>query len=186
MHNEAVNRLDFITGRTPITVDYEPGTVEIVEQHDGSQIALRKLNAEYNIHDKLAAMSFLLNHAAEGQIVTGLLYVDSDPDDLHSHLATVDAPLNALRRGKELLPRLGDARQGFNAVVWFARLARIPTVQGLPALSRASRHKVHRLIAERHGSRLRPKCLVPSAVSPKPAEASGLGGWCRRIPPPSK
>jgi 2-oxoglutarate ferredoxin oxidoreductase subunit beta len=33
MHNEAVNRLDFITGRTPITVDYEPGTVEIVEQH---------------------------------------------------------------------------------------------------------------------------------------------------------
>ena len=44
MHNEAVNRLDFITGRAPITVDYEPGTVEIVEQHDGSKIALRKLN----------------------------------------------------------------------------------------------------------------------------------------------
>src|SRR5947209_6294488 len=27
-HNEAVNRLDFITGRAPITVDYEPGSVE--------------------------------------------------------------------------------------------------------------------------------------------------------------
>src|SRR4030081_2470216 len=26
MHNEAVNKLDFITGRAPITVDYEPGT----------------------------------------------------------------------------------------------------------------------------------------------------------------
>src|SRR5918911_1481582 len=95
-HNEAVNRLDFITGRDPIHVSYEPGTVEIVEQHDGSKIALRKLNSDYNIHDKLAAMSFLLHHAAEGQIVTGLLYVDSDPDDLHAHLATVDAPLNAL------------------------------------------------------------------------------------------
>ncbi len=35
-HNEAVNRLDVITGRAPITVDYAPGTVEIVEQHDGS------------------------------------------------------------------------------------------------------------------------------------------------------
>jgi 2-oxoglutarate ferredoxin oxidoreductase subunit beta len=103
MHNEAVNRLDFITGRTPITVNYEPGTVEIVEQHDGSKLALRKLNAEYNIHDKLAAMSFLLHHAAEGQIVTGLLYVDNDPDDLHSHLATVDAPLNSLGE-KELCP----------------------------------------------------------------------------------
>ena len=32
-HNEAVNRLDFITGRTQITVDYAPGSVEIVEQH---------------------------------------------------------------------------------------------------------------------------------------------------------
>ena len=103
MHNEAVNRLDFITGRQPIHVDYQPGTVEIVEQHDGSKIALRKLNSEYNIHDKLAAMSFLLHHAAEGQIVTGLLYVDSDPDDLHSHLATVETPLNSLSE-KELCP----------------------------------------------------------------------------------
>jgi 2-oxoglutarate ferredoxin oxidoreductase subunit beta len=102
-HNEAVNRLDFISGRAPIAVDYEPGSVEIVEQHDGSKIALRKLDAEYNIHDKLAAMSFLLHHAAEGQIVTGLLYVDSDPDDLHTHLATVETPLNALGE-KELCP----------------------------------------------------------------------------------
>jgi 2-oxoglutarate/2-oxoacid ferredoxin oxidoreductase subunit beta len=113
MHNEAVNKLDFITGRTPITVEYEPGTVEIVEQHDGSRIALKKLNAEYNIHDKLAAMSFLLNHAAEGTIVTGLLYVDNDPDDLHEHLGTVDTPLNALGES-ELCP--GSATlEKFNA-----------------------------------------------------------------------
>jgi 2-oxoglutarate ferredoxin oxidoreductase subunit beta len=113
MHNEAVNRLDFITGREPIKVDYQPGTVEIVEQHDGTRIALRKLNSEYDIHDKLAAMSFLLNHAAEGTIVTGLLYVDSDPDDLHSHLATVEAPLNALTE-KELCPG-SAALDRFNA-----------------------------------------------------------------------
>src|SRR5256885_10090509 len=86
MHNEAVNRLDFITGREPINVSYEPGMVEIVEQHDGSKIALRKLNAEYDIHNRLHALNFLQQHAAEGQIVTGLLYVDSNPDDLHAHL----------------------------------------------------------------------------------------------------
>src|SRR6266567_1594764 len=112
-HNEAVNRLDFITGRAPITVAYEPGAVEIVEQHDGSRIALKKLNAEYNIHDKLAAMSFLLHHAAEGTIVTGLLYVDNDPDDLHSHLATVTTPLNALGEA-ELCPG-SAALDRFNA-----------------------------------------------------------------------
>src|SRR5213082_3703829 len=32
-HNEAVNRLDFITAQMPITVAYEPGSVELVEQH---------------------------------------------------------------------------------------------------------------------------------------------------------
>jgi 2-oxoglutarate ferredoxin oxidoreductase subunit beta len=58
-------------------------------------------------------MSFLLHHAAEGQIVTGLLYVDSDPDDLHQHLATVETPLNALGE-KELCP--GSATlERFNA-----------------------------------------------------------------------
>ncbi len=108
MHNEAVNRLDFITGRAPIAVSYEPGTVEIVEQHDGSKIALRKLNSDYNLHDKLAAMNFLLNHAAEGQIVTGLLYVDSDPDDLHAQsLHRGGAAQFARREGA--VPRLGDA-----------------------------------------------------------------------------
>ena len=70
-HNEAVNRLDFLAGRAPITVDYEPGTVEIVEQHDGSRLALRKLGADYDLHDRYAAMNFLHKHAAEGQIVTG-------------------------------------------------------------------------------------------------------------------
>ncbi|TMJ45951.1 MAG: 2-oxoacid:ferredoxin oxidoreductase subunit beta, partial [Alphaproteobacteria bacterium] len=38
-HNEAVNRLDFMTPREEITVDYAPGAVEIVEQHDGSKLA---------------------------------------------------------------------------------------------------------------------------------------------------
>ena len=102
-HNEAVNFLDFMTGRAPIHVDYAPGTVEVVEQHDGTTLALRKLNAEYDVNDRLAAMSFLQHHAAKGQIVTGLLYVESDSEDLHGHLNTVDAPLNKLGE-KELCP----------------------------------------------------------------------------------
>ncbi len=77
-HNEAVNRLDVITGREPITVDYAPGSVQVVEQHDGTRLALRKLDADYDVHDRLAAMAFLQKHAAKGQVVTGLLYVDPD------------------------------------------------------------------------------------------------------------
>src|SRR5271167_61139 len=102
-HNEAVNRLDFITGRAPIKVDYAPGSVELVEQHDGTTLALRKLDSEYDVHDRLAAMTFVQHHAAQGQIVTGLLYVERESEDLHGHLNTVDASLNSLNE-KELCP----------------------------------------------------------------------------------
>jgi len=85
-----------ITGREPITVDYAPGTVRVVEQHDGTKLALRKLDADYDAHDRVGAVAFLTKHAAKGQIVTGLLYVDPDSEDLHSHLDTVETPLNAL------------------------------------------------------------------------------------------
>src|SRR5512141_1556762 len=95
-HNDAVNRLDVITGGEPITVDYAPGSVQVVEQHDGTRLALRKIDADYDANDRLAAMTFLQQHAAKGQVVTGLLYVDPDADDLHAHLDTVERPLNTL------------------------------------------------------------------------------------------
>ena len=109
-HNEAVNRLDFISSRMPIEVKQEPGTVEVVEQHDGSRLALRKLAADYDVHDRTAALGFLQHHAAKGQIVTGLLYVEKDPEDLHAHLRTVDAPAQRARR-KGALPWSGGARE---------------------------------------------------------------------------
>ena len=102
-HNDAVNRLDVLTGRDPITVDYAPGTVQVVEQHDGTRLALRKIDADYDANDRLAAMTFLQKHAAKGQVVTGLLYVDPDSEDLHTHLDTVETPLNTLE-AKDLCP----------------------------------------------------------------------------------
>ena len=102
-HNDAVNRLDVLTGREPISIEYAPGTVKVVEQHDGTRIALRKIDADYDPHDRVGAMAFLQKHAARGQIVTGLLYVDPEAEDLHNHLNTVDSPLNTLNEG-ELCP----------------------------------------------------------------------------------
>jgi 2-oxoglutarate ferredoxin oxidoreductase subunit beta len=102
-HNEAVNRLDFISGRAPINVTYDAGTTQVVEQHDGSKLVLKKVAADYDAHDRIGAMNFLVQHAAKGQVVTGLIFVDPDPEDLHKHFNTVDAPLNTLSE-KELSP----------------------------------------------------------------------------------
>ena len=59
-HNEAVNRLDVIAAaRRRSTVDHEPGTVEMVTQHDGSVLALHKLAEHYDPTDRIAAISYL-------------------------------------------------------------------------------------------------------------------------------
>ncbi|HUK08581.1 MAG TPA: 2-oxoacid:ferredoxin oxidoreductase subunit beta [Stellaceae bacterium] len=112
-HNEAVNRLDYITGREEITADYAPGTVETVVQHDGSVMRLRKLHPDYNPHDRISAMNYLQEQQAAGEVVTGLLYVEEEPVDLHVHLNTVEKPLNALDES-ELIPG-SAALEKFNA-----------------------------------------------------------------------
>jgi 2-oxoglutarate ferredoxin oxidoreductase subunit beta len=93
-HNEAVNQLDLMPERQEITTDYAPGTVETVQQHDGSTLFLRKLHADYDPHDRIAAQNYLQERHAAGEIVTGLLYVDPDARELHDHLNTDTTPLN--------------------------------------------------------------------------------------------
>jgi len=112
-HNEAVNRLDFMPTRTEITTDYAPGTVHEVVQHDGSVLRLRKLHQDYDPSDKLVAVDYLQRRKAAGEIVTGLLYVRPDADDMHRLLNTVDTPLNQLGE-KELVPG-AVALERFNA-----------------------------------------------------------------------
>ncbi|MFO0020503.1 MAG: 2-oxoacid:ferredoxin oxidoreductase subunit beta, partial [Alphaproteobacteria bacterium] len=49
------------------------------------------------------AMAYLAERQAEGEIVTGLLYVNPDPGDLHGALGTTDRQLNSLSDA-ELVP----------------------------------------------------------------------------------
>jgi 2-oxoglutarate ferredoxin oxidoreductase subunit beta len=98
-----MNRLDIIMPRVPIQADYAPGTLELVTQHDGNVLRLRKLVADYDPSDRLTALSHLQQRADAGEIVTGLLYVDPQGEDLHDHLNTVDTPLNRLGEA-ELVP----------------------------------------------------------------------------------
>jgi 2-oxoglutarate ferredoxin oxidoreductase subunit beta len=102
-HNDAVNRLDFFEGRAEIVTDYKPGTVQDVEQHDGSIIRLHKIADGYDPTNKVAAMNYLATHHEKGEVVTGLLYLDPNPKDMHQFLRTVDLPLNRLT-AKELCP----------------------------------------------------------------------------------
>jgi 2-oxoglutarate ferredoxin oxidoreductase subunit beta len=99
-HNEAVNRIDFMTPGEEVTGAYGAGETLQVPQNDGMMMTLRKLHADYDPTDRWAAMSYMQQHAARGEVVTGLLYIDSLATDLHTTLNTCAAPLNSLDRDK--------------------------------------------------------------------------------------
>jgi 2-oxoglutarate ferredoxin oxidoreductase subunit beta len=102
-HNDAVNRLDFMPQREPITAEYPEGSVREVVLHDGGTVRLRKLDDAYDPTDKVGAMTYLESRRLAGEVVTGLLYVDPGSDDMHASLHTVSAPLNTLGDA-ELVP----------------------------------------------------------------------------------
>lgn len=112
-HNEAVNRMDVISPRAPIRAEYAPGELKEVVQHDGSILRLRKLEDDYDPSDRNAALAYLARKAAEGEIVTGLLFVDPAARDLHDGLSTADTPLNKLTDA-DLIPPL-SALEKINA-----------------------------------------------------------------------
>jgi 2-oxoglutarate ferredoxin oxidoreductase subunit beta len=95
-HNEAVSRIDYMTPGEEITAEYSPGEVIDVPHHDGTMLRLRKLHADYDPTDRYAALAYMQQHAARGEVVTGLLYLDPLATDLHLALNTCGAPLNTL------------------------------------------------------------------------------------------
>jgi 2-oxoglutarate ferredoxin oxidoreductase subunit beta len=58
-------------------------------------------------------MTYLQRQQEAGEIVTGLIYVDPEPQDLHAYLNTVQRPLNELGEA-ELCPG-SEALERFNA-----------------------------------------------------------------------
>ena len=105
-HNEAVNALEFMERKAEIKADYDPGTATTVEQHDGSLLKLRKLATDYDPTDRSAALAFMEREQQAGEILTGLLYVERESEDLIERMEVSVKPLNALGEA-ELCPGSG-------------------------------------------------------------------------------
>ena len=105
-HNESVNRLDFWPNREAINIEYSEGSAIEVPQHDGTIVKLRKTNPDYDPTDRISAATQIQAHAAKGEVLTGLLYVNPDSEDLHAHLNTYETAFNSLAE-KDLCPGSG-------------------------------------------------------------------------------
>ena len=102
-HIESTSELDFVPREEEITVEYGEGQSKDVKLFDGSTLHLSKLAPDWNPNDRVSAVRRLHDAKARGQVLTGLFYIDTESEDLHTKLGTVDKPLNQLGQ-KELCP----------------------------------------------------------------------------------
>jgi len=112
-HVEATATMDFVPEMKEISVDYSKGTRKEVKMHDGSSIQLRKLAQDWDPMDCLSAINAVQKAKAKNEILTGLLYIQPDSQDLHHLIQTSDRPLNSLTK-EDLCPG-AEMLKGINA-----------------------------------------------------------------------
>ena len=61
--------------------------------HDGSRLLLHKLERDYDPTDKAHALAVLHEVTREGELPTGILYLEPDREDFVDLLDLVDEPL---------------------------------------------------------------------------------------------
>jgi len=109
-HHHVVH-IDYVAPAEEIRAAYEEGAAMPVELHDGSRIILRKVDDGYDPTSRASAFGYLRKHFNEGEIVTGLLYIDKEREEMHDLMGNVDRPMSdlpmeILHPGKEGLKKI--------------------------------------------------------------------------------
>lgn len=94
-HEVALHDLAYVPKAEEIMIDYEEGEVREVTMHDGSQVILKKLEHDYDPTDRSHAMAILEEANRKQWLITGLIYIDTDPINL---IEQYDLPEEALNR----------------------------------------------------------------------------------------
>ena len=95
-HEEALHELDFVPFFEEISVEIPEGEVTDVALHDGSHLRIRKLERDYNPTDRMAALASLEEAAAKGEVLTGVLYLNTTSPTFIELLNLVEEPLATL------------------------------------------------------------------------------------------
>jgi 2-oxoglutarate ferredoxin oxidoreductase subunit beta len=95
-HEEPLHDVDFVPFFSDIDVEYEEGSTREVTLHDGSRLVLKKLDRDYDPTDRLRAIQTLTTTQENGEVLTGILYVNPVDNTLTTMLNLVDEPLATL------------------------------------------------------------------------------------------
>jgi 2-oxoglutarate/2-oxoacid ferredoxin oxidoreductase subunit beta len=110
-HEEPLQDIDFIPAFREIDVEYDAGTTVSVTMHDGSQLRLRKLEEDYDPTDKIKAIRRLGEAHDNGEVLTGVFYVNTQAPTFIEMLNMTEAPLATLpesvvRPGRDVLEQV--------------------------------------------------------------------------------
>ncbi|WP_180541438.1 2-oxoacid:ferredoxin oxidoreductase subunit beta [Nevskia soli] len=112
-HRIRATETDYVPPATEILTEISPRGETAVTLHDGSVVRFSAVPADYNPSDRLAVAKFLQENAADGRIVTGLLYVDEATPNIHEMnntpaKALTSVPWSKLCPGAEMLNALQE------------------------------------------------------------------------------
>ena len=95
-HVQITGTMDYAPMMAEITTSYEAGSINDLLMHDGTTIRLHKLAKDWDPFDRWSAINTMQRARQNGEILTGLLYMDNKSTDLHDMINTSDRPLNSL------------------------------------------------------------------------------------------
>ncbi|HYW44194.1 MAG TPA: 2-oxoacid:ferredoxin oxidoreductase subunit beta [Bryobacteraceae bacterium] len=95
-HETVLQELDFVPSFEDITVEIPEGQVMDVQMHDGSHLRIRKLHRDFDPTDRLAALAALEVAEAAGEVLTGVLYVNTHKPTFLELLNLVEEPVATL------------------------------------------------------------------------------------------
>src|SRR5258708_6572571 len=110
-HEEPLQEISFVPVFEEIGVEYDPGTTVEVTMHDGSRLRLRKLEEDYDPTNKIRAITRLNEAKEKEELLTGVLYVNTQSPTFLDMLNITDEPLATLpasvvRPGREVLEQV--------------------------------------------------------------------------------
>jgi 2-oxoglutarate/2-oxoacid ferredoxin oxidoreductase subunit beta len=91
-----VNETDFVPPASEILANIGQNGAVSVAMHDGSVIRFKGVPKDYDPTDREKVYSYLQEHHGNGEVVTGLLYVDESVADMHELNKTVPVALSKL------------------------------------------------------------------------------------------
>ena len=86
-HDIHLNEVGFIPHWEQPPVDLKPGEATDVPLPDGSHVVLRHVHAQHDPRDKGAALHLLEEACKKGEILTGMMYLDTERNDLNTSLS---------------------------------------------------------------------------------------------------